>query len=154
MSYFKLINGIKDLLSSIDGINTVTEGYVEEKEKFLENKTTIAHISVESGSVLDNLNTYDVVVSFLDSVVENNNITKDVFMGNDNIQEVYNSTDHKARKFFMEFRKQAEGTNIFIEGLPNLDKTRDYETMNRVAGWDLTFTVGVPNDKINVCEAI
>ena len=154
MSYFKLINGIKDLLNTDIRIKTITEGYISDIDAYKLNIPTMAHIVVDGGSTLENLNTYNVVISVLDIVVENNNLTVDKFIGNDNRQEVYNETDNIIRRFYMMFKRNAEGQDIFIDGAPTFDKVEEYETENRLAGWDLTFTVGVPNDLINVCETI
>jgi len=34
---------------------------------------------------------------------------------------------------------------------PTFDKVLDTETQNRLAGWDLTFNIGVPSPEIDVC---
>ena len=154
MSYFKLINGIKDLLQSDSRIKTVTEGDIDDIDAYKQNIPAMAHIIVNGGTVNDNLNVYNVVVSVLDIVDENNNITQEKFLGNDNLQEVYNSTDNIIRRFYMKFKKQAQGDNIYIDGQPSFDKVLDTETQNRIAGWDLTFSVGVPDLTIDSCQEI
>ncbi len=154
MSYFKLINGIKDLLQTDVRIKTITEGTISDIDAYKQNIPTMAHIVVDGGSTLDNLNTYNVVVSVLDIVVENNNVTEDKFIGNDNRQEVFNETDNIIRRFYMYFKRNAQGQDIFIDGSPTFDKVEEYETENRLAGWDLTFTVGVPNNIIDVCKDV
>lgn len=154
MSYFKLINGIHDLLKEDSRVKTVTEGDIDDLDAYRQNIPTIAHIVVNSGRDSDTLNIYDVVVSVLDIVSENNNITEEKFKGNDNRQEVYNSTDNIIRRFIMRFRKQAEADNIYIVDNPTFDKVLDDETQNRLAGWDLTFSVGVPNTEIDVCKTV
>ena len=132
MSYFKLINGIKDTLRTDARVITITEGYVD-------------------GTIEENLNIYTVVVSVLDIVTENNNITQEKFLGNDNLQEVYNNTDNIIRRFFMLMRRNSIGESIYIDGQPTFDKVLDTETQNRLAGWDLTFNIGVPSPEIDVC---
>tara|TARA_R110002020_G_scaffold216205_5_gene423637 strand:- start:133 stop:597 length:465 start_codon:yes stop_codon:yes gene_type:complete len=154
MSYFKLINGIKELLEVDERVKTITEGDISDLDAYKQNLPTLAHIVVDGGSALENLNTYNVVVSVLDIIVENNNITVDKFKGNDNSQEIYNQTDNIIRRFFMVFNRNAEGQDIFIEESPTFSKVEEYDTENRLAGWELSFTVGVPNDKIDVCDPI
>lgn len=154
MSYFKLIGNIKDILSIDSRIKTITEGEVDDLDQYRQNIPTMAHITVSSGTLEENLNVYNVVVSVLDKVDENNNITIDKFKGNDNRQEIFNKTDNIIRRFFMKFRGQAEGQNIYIDGQPSIDKVLETETSNRLAGWDMSFTVGVPNELIDSCETI
>lgn len=152
MSYFKLINGIKTLLQSDSRVKTVTEGDIDDLDVYKQNIPTLAHIVVSGGTTEDNLNVYDVVVSVLDIVTENNNQTVNKFKGNDNRQEVYNDTDNIIRRFYMKFRNQSEADNIYIVGQPSFDKVLEDETVNRLAGWDITFQVGVPSLNIDGCQ--
>ena len=154
MSYFKLINGIKDMLRSDSRVITITEGDVDDLDAYRQNIPVLAHIVVSSGTVEENLNIYSVVVSVLDIVTENNNITEEKFLGNSNLQEVYNNTDNIIRRFYMKFNKQATEDGLYIDGSPSFDKVLDSETQNRLAGWDLTFNVGVPDLNIDSCETI
>ena len=111
----------------------------------------MAHIIVDGGTVEDNLNVYGVEVMVLDIVSENNNITVEKFLGNDNLQEVYNNTDNIIRRFFMLMRRNAEGQSIYIDGQPTFEKVEEEETQNRLAGWRLSFNIGVPSPEIDVC---
>ena len=151
MSYFKLINGIKDTLRTDARVLTITEGYVDRVDEYRQNIPIMAHIIVDGGTVEENLNVYGVEVMVLDIVTENNNITVEKFLGNDNLQEVYNNTDNIIRRFFMLMRRNAIGESIYIDGQPTFDKVLDTETQNRLAGWDLTFNIGVPSTEIDIC---
>ena len=151
MSYFKLINGIKDTLRTDARVITITEGYVDRVDEYKQNIPIMAHIIVDGGTVEDNLNVYGVEVMVLDIVSENNNITVEKFLGNDNLQEVYNNTDNIIRRFFMLMRRNAEGESIYIDGQPTFEKVEEEETQNRLAGWRLSFNVGVPSSEIDVC---
>ena len=152
MSYFKLIDGVRVLLEADSRVKTITEGDVDDIDLYKQNIPTMAHIIVNSGTVEDNLNVYTLVLSVLDIVTENNNQTIEKFKGNDNRQNVYTTTDNIIRHFFMRFRKQAEGDNIFILGTPTFTKVLEESTSNRLAGWDLNFQVGVPSLIIDSCE--
>lgn len=154
MSYFKLINGLKDILFEDSRIKTVTEGDIDDFDQYKQNIPTLAHIIVSSGTTEDNLNIYSVLVQVTDIVVENNNITVDKFLGNDNRQEVFNDTDNIIRRFYLRFRQQATGLNMYIDGQPTFDKILEEETDNRLAGWSVTFDVGVPNELIEGCETV
>jgi len=151
MSYFKLINGIKDTLRTDARVITITEGDIDDLDAYRQNIPIMAHIVVNNGTIEENLNIYTVVVSVLDIVTENNNITQEKFLGNDNLQEVYNNTDNIIRRFFMLMRRNSIGESIYIDGQPTFDKVLDTETQNRLAGWDLTFNIGVPSPEIDVC---
>ena len=151
MSYFKLINGIKDILRTDARVTTITEGDIDDLDAYKQNIPVMAHIVVNSGTMEDNLNVYDVVVSVLDIVVENNNITIEKFIGNDNKQEVYELTDNIIRRMFMHFKRNSVGQDIFISDNPSLQKVLDTETQNRLAGWEMSFNVGVPSSEIDVC---
>jgi hypothetical protein len=151
MSYFKLINGIKDILRTDARVITITEGEIDDLDAYRQNIPVMAHIVVSSGTVEDNFNVYNVVVSVLDIVVENNNLTEEKFLGNDNRQEVYELTDNILRRFYMFIKRNSIGDDIYISDTPSFDKVLDTETQNRLAGWDLTFAVGVPDTNIDVC---
>lgn len=154
MSYFKLINGIHDLIKNGGGVITITEGQIYNVDSYRQNIPVIAHINISGGSLLENLNTYNCEVAILDLVDENNNLTEDKFKGNDNHQEVFNYTDHIIRRFIMAFRKFSEGQDIYLVGDPTIEAVYPDETQNRLAGWEVSFTVGVPNNLIDVCEPI
>lgn len=151
MSYFKLIYGIKEVLNQDDRVKTITEGDIDDLDAYKQNIPAMAHIVVNSGTVEENLNVYDVVISVLDVVVENNNLTVEKFIGNDNRQEVYEKTDNIVRRFYMYFKRNSIGQDIYIDGQPSFDKVLDMETQNRLAGWELSFSVGVPNPEIDIC---
>ena len=151
MSYFKLINGIKDILRTDARVITITEGDIDDLDAYKQNIPVMAHIVVNSGTMEDNLNVYDVVVSVLDIVVENNNITVEKFLGNDNKQEVYELTDNIIRRMFMYFKRNSVGQDVFISDNPSFQKVLDTETQNRLAGWEISFSVGVPSSEIDVC---
>ena len=151
MSYFKLINGIKDTLRTDARVITITEGDIDDLDAYRQNIPIMAHIVVNNGTIEENLNIYTVVVSVLDIVTENNNITQEKFLGNDNLQEVYNNTDNIIRRFFMLMRRNAEGQSIYIDGQPTFEKVEEEETQNRLAGWRLSFNIGVPSPEIDVC---
>ena len=151
MSYFKLINGIKDILRTDTRVITITEGYTTDFDAYKQNIPVMAHIIVDSGTVSENLNIYSVQLWIVDIVVENNNITIEKFIGNDNLQEVYELTDNIARRFYMKFVRDSEGNDIYLDSLPSFEKVEETETQNRLAGWLLSFDVGVPNPEINIC---
>lgn len=154
MSYFKLIYGIKEIFDADSRVKTITEGDIDDLDAYRQNIPTMVHIVVNSGN--DNINAmeYDVVVSVLDIVSENNNITTEKFTGNDDRQEVFNRTQNIARRFLQSFRKQAEADNIYIVESPSYNKVLDEQTQNRLAGWDLSFTVGVPDLDMDICETV
>ena len=58
MSYFKLINGIKDTLRTDARVITITEGYVDRVDEYKQNIAIMAHIIVDGGTVEDNLNVF------------------------------------------------------------------------------------------------
>ena len=151
MSYFKLINGIKEIFEGDGRVNTITEGYVTDFDAYKQNISPMAHIVIDNGTIEENLNFYSVEVMVVDIVVENNNPTIEKFIGNDNHQEVYNNMDNIARRFFMIFKKNSVGQDIFIEGSPTIDKIEETETENRLAGWRISFNVGVPSEEIDIC---
>lgn len=154
MSYFKLIYGIKEIFDADSRVKTITEGDIDDLDAYRQNIPTMVHIVVNSGNDNINATEYDVVVSVLDIVSENNNITTEKFTGNDDRQEVFNRTQNIARRFLQTFRKQAEADNNYIVESPSYNKVLDEQTQNRLAGWDLSFTVGVPDLDMDICETV
>ena len=51
----------------------------------------------------------------------------------------------------MYLKRNSVGEDIYIDGSPTFDKVEDTQTENRLAGWLLNFSVGVPNPEIDIC---
>jgi hypothetical protein len=154
MSYFKLINSIKDFIEDNNLVNTVLDADVEEKtiDVYERNIYSLAYISVDDLTVGEKLNTYTVTIYFLDYVVENNNLTIEKFKGNSNIQEVYQAMDNALTRLFLKIQFIAKDLNINIINVNTAQKIDQYDTDNRIAGWEGSFQIEVPHDKITVCE--
>lgn len=154
MSYFKLINGIKTVLQEDSRIKTVTEGDIDDFDQYKQNIPAMAHIVVDSADMLDNLNTFSVDINIVDAVVENNNLTIEKFIGNDNRQEVYNDIANVCRRVFQKLRKFSFGDNIYVQDGATLQKIYQFENDNRLVGWAISFIVEVPDLTIDICETV
>lgn len=154
MSYFKLIDGIKEFLETDNLVNTVLDADVEAKtiDVYDRNIYSLAYIEVDDLQPGESLNTYTVVISFLDYVVENNNITVEKFKGNSNVQEVYSAMDNALTRFYLKINYIAQGLNINVININTARKIDQYETDNRIAGWEGSFQIEVPHENITVCE--
>ena len=93
---------------------------------------------------------FNISVMCMDVVDESKNKTTDIFLGNDNEQDVLNTQLAVLNKLIMVLRKGTlHNSQYQLEGDANCEPF--YERFeNKLAGWTATFDVLVAND-ITIC---
>tara|TARA_R100000805_G_C3610769_1_gene111389 strand:+ start:1188 stop:1652 length:465 start_codon:yes stop_codon:yes gene_type:complete len=154
MSYFKLIQGLKEVLEQDSRIKTITEGDIEDFNAYKYDLPAIAHIDVEDGNFEENLTVLDVSIDFVDYVNVEQNITNEKFKGNDNRQEVYNDMLNVSRRVFQKIRKFSFDDKIYVRDAAPIRKIYQFANDNRLVGWTVQFQAEVPDVIIDICETI
>ena len=147
--YSQLLYYIKQLAEQDNYINTVVKGG-EDFDK--------ANIYPIINVVIDNANfPSDAVVSF-DVILEctdirdiNKEIVNDKFEHNDNEIDNHNNTFATLNRIWKIMKRDFNSNNITASENPSLSKIT-YEQKNLVDGWELSFTVQMPNTTLDLCQ--
>jgi hypothetical protein len=149
-TFYEITQVIKNKLQEDLFVNTVTTGDIFKVDL---NKLTIfplSHIIVNSVAYAGPVLNYNISILCMDIVDESKSLTTDIFLGNDNEQDVLNT--------------QLAVANRFLEVLSRGDLAEDYELVNdsanieffterfenKIAGVTVTFDMAIEN-KMTKC---
>ena len=150
MSYYGILNIIKSELEATDLVNTVTQGDIFRIDLAKQTIFPLAHIIVNNATFESNVIRYNISIIAMDVVDISKDETSDVFVGNDNEQDVLNTQLAVLQRVYEVMRRGTLYTDLFqIDGVPNCEPfTERFE--NLLAGWTMTFDVLVKNE-MSIC---
>jgi hypothetical protein len=144
--FYNLLDTVKEELLSSPFVNTVSYGALDRVDI---NKKTIfplAHFMVNGVTYEENILTYNISLLCMDIVDESKDNNTDVFLGNDNEQDVFNTQQAVILRVLDSLNKgDLHGDLYQLEGSPNIEPFVD-RFDNRLAGWAVTLDVTVIND--------
>lgn len=155
ITYYNLLDTIKTQLLEDPQCNSVTEGSIWEIDLSKQTIMPYAHIQVNSASITERTNIFNITVFCMDIVDKSKEPTTDKFKGNDNEQDVLNTQFAVATRLLELMRRGdlrndnfalADGTSPSLEAF-----TERFE--NFFAGWAATFDVEVPNE-MTICGTV
>lgn len=150
--YTELLRYIKSIADSDVFINTVTQGKLDDKDKYKMDIYPLLHIQVNSGNLSNGkVINFDVILECAQVRDENKEIVNDKFFENDNEVDNHNETLAALNRLWNIMYKDFEKVNITSSEDPTLTKFSDAGT-NILDGWGLEFTVEVPNTTLNLCQ--
>lgn len=91
MSYYAILNTLKTELEATNLVNTVTEGDIFRIDLSKQTIFPLAHIMVNNATFENNVIRYNVSIIAMDIVDISKDETTDIFVGNDNEQDVLNT---------------------------------------------------------------
>ena len=150
-SFYDLTTKIKDILQADVNVNTVTFGDVTEVDLNKQTIFPLSHIMINN--VIDNGQTlsYNISVMAMDLVDTSKDETTDIFVGNDNRQDVLNTQLSVLNRLQQKLRKGTPHQDGYhLEGSASLEAFYD-RFENELAGWVSTFNVVTMNN-INICN--
>ena len=155
ITYYNLLDTIKTQLLEDPQCNSVTEGSIWEIDLAKQTIMPYAHIQVNSASITERTNIFNVTVFCMDIVDKSKEETTDKFKKNDNTQDVLNTQFAVATRL-LELMRRGDLRNdnfALLEGSsPSLESfTERFE--NFYAGWAATFDVEVPNE-MTICGTV
>lgn len=148
-AFYQLLTTIKDLLKEDKFCNTVTTGDILSIDL---NKKTIfplSHIIVNQATLSSRVWTFDVSVLSMDLVDISKELVTDLFVGNDNEQDVMNTQLAVQNRFLEVLKKRSDVSLYEISDSTHEPFNERFE--NNLSGWSCTFSVTIPNEMIN-CE--
>jgi len=147
--YYEITQAIKDQLNKDLFVNTVTIGDIFKVDLNKQTIFPLSHIIINSATYQGVTWNYNISILCMDIVDESKSLTTDIFLGNDNEQDVLNT--------------QLMVVNRFLEVLSRGDLSNDYELINtpsveffterfenKLAGVTLTFEMAISN-QMGIC---
>jgi len=148
--FYNVTKQIKEALETEPFVNTVTFGSIDDVDL---NKTTIfplSHVIVNNTTVGTKTLTFNISILSMDIVDISKDEVTDIFVGNDNEQDVLNTQLALQTRVINKLQRGDLYTDLYqVEGDVNCEPFVD-RFENKLAGWAATFDVIVQND-MTVC---
>jgi hypothetical protein len=144
-TFYEITQAIKNKLQEDLFVNTVTTGDIFKVDL---NKLTIfplSHIIVNSVAYAGAVLNYNISILCMDIVDESKSLTTDIFLGNDNEQDVLNTQLAVANRFLEVLNRGALAEDYeLVNGSANIEFfTERFE--NKIAGVTVTFDMAIEN---------
>ena len=148
--FYLLTEKIKDTLLSDLNVNTVTTGDITEVDLNKQTIFPLSHMIVNNVTSSENTLSFNISILAMDIVDQSKDSVTDIFLGNNNEQDVLNSQLAVLNKLVQKLRIGQLYRDLYqVLGDVTLEPFMD-RFENQVAGWTATFDVIIQND-INVC---
>lgn len=148
--FYRVIDTIKDTLSADPNCNTVTYGDITDIDLSKQTIFPLSHIIVNGATSGENIMTFNISVLAMDVVDQSKDEVTDIFRGNNNEQDVFNTQLTVLNKLIQKLRIGSLYEEKYqVDGDVSLEPFVD-RFENEIAGWTATFDVIIPND-VNVC---
>ena len=147
--FYQVTDTIKTSLLSDPNVNTVTTGDITDVDLSKQTIFPLAHIIVNNVTTQEQVLVFNITIMAMDIVNENKDETTDIFVGNDNEQDVLNTQLAVINKIIHLLRRGSLYTSKYqLEGDPVCEPF--YERFdNRMAGWAATMNILIDNDLSN-----
>jgi hypothetical protein len=143
-TFYEITTVIKDQLELDAFVNTVTMGDIFNVDLNKQTIFPLSHIIVNSASYQGNIFVYNISILSMDIVDESKELITDIFLGNDNEQDVLNTQMMVANRFLEVLRRGALYENYNLIGNANIEFfTERFE--NKLAGVTTTFDMSIRN---------
>jgi hypothetical protein len=143
-TFYEITTVIKNQLQLDAFVNTVTMGDIFNVDLNKQTIFPLSHIIVNSASYQGNIFVYNISILSMDIVDESKELITDIFLGNDNEQDVLNTQMMVANRFLEVLRRGALYENYNLIGNANIEFfTERFE--NKLAGVTTTFDMSIRN---------
>ena len=148
--FYLLTDLIKEQLLSDEDVNTVTFGDITQVDLYKQSIFPLSHLIVNSVTSGENVLSFSVSILSMDIVDVSKEETTDIFVGNNNEQDVFNTQLSVLHKLIQKLSIGSLYRDLYqVVGDVTLEPFKD-RFDNELAGWTATFDVMIAND-INVC---
>ena len=148
--FYQVTQVIKDQLLADVNVNTVTTGDITRIDTSKQTMFPLSHLIVNNVGNEDNILRFSLSVLAMDVVNISKEEVVDIFIGNNNEQDVLNTQLAVLNKLVQVLRGGTLHTDLYqLDGSPSFEPFYD-RFENEMAGWALTFDVIIPND-ISIC---
>ena len=148
--FYQVTEIIKNQLLSDPNVNTVTTGDITKIDLSKQTMFPLSHIIVGNVGNEDNVLRFSLSVLAMDIVNVSKEEVVDIFIGNNNEQDILNTQLAVLNKLVQVLRGGTLHQDLYqLDGNPSFEPFYD-RFENEMAGWALTFDVLIPND-ISIC---
>ena len=148
--FYQVTETIKNQLLADVNVNTVTTGDITRIDLSKQTIYPLSHLIVNNVNNEDNVLRFSLSVLAMDIVDVSKEPVVDIFIGNNNEQDVLNTQLAVLNKLAQVLRGGTLFQNLYhLDGNPSLEPFYD-RFENEMAGWAMTFDVIVNND-ISIC---
>ena len=148
--FYQVTEIIKNQLLSDPDVNTVTTGDITKIDLSKQTMFPLSHIIVGNVGNEDNILRFSLSVLAMDIVNVSKEEVVDIFIGNNNEQDILNTQLAVLNKLVQVLRGGTLHQDLYqLDGTPSFEPFYD-RFENEMAGWALTFDVLIPND-ISIC---
>lgn len=149
--FYQITQTIKDQLLADVNVNTVTTGDITDVDLSKQTIYPLSHLMVNNVTLQEQVMSFNISILFMDIVNVSKEPTTDIFIGNNNEQDVLNTQLAVANKLIQVLRMGTLFKDLYqLEGDPNCEPFFD-RFENELAGWSVTFDVLIAND-IDICS--
>tara|TARA_R110000782_G_scaffold134280_1_gene226656 strand:- start:578 stop:1036 length:459 start_codon:yes stop_codon:yes gene_type:complete len=149
--FYNLTDKIKDALLAEPFANTVTFGSLDDIDLNKQTIFPLSHITVNNSTVGTKTITFNVSILAMDIVDISKDETTDIFVGNDNEQDVLNTQLGLLTRVINKLQRGDLFTELYqVEGDVSCEPFVD-RFENKLAGWAATFDVLIQND-MTICN--
>ena len=143
--YYYIVNTLKEYLNNTGFINTITIGDITGVDLAKQTIFPLSHIMVNNATFEGNVIRFNVSLLAMDIVDISKDEATDIFLGNDNEQDVLNTQLAVLNRLYEMLRRGDLYTNNFmVEGNPSCEPFAE-RFENYLAGWTMTFDILVAN---------
>ena len=149
-TFYEITQAIKNKLQEDLFVNTVTTGDIFKVDLNKQTIFPLSHIIVNSVSYQGPVLNYNISILSMDIVDESKDLTTDIFIGNDNEQDVLNTQLAVANRFLEVLNRGSLSDDYeLVNGSASIEFfTERFE--NKIAGVTVTFDMTIQN-KMTIC---
>jgi len=148
--FYLVLDKIKNELLANSSVNTVTTGDLSEIDLSKQTMFPLTHVIVNSVTMQEQTLTFQISVLSMDIVDTSKSSTTDVFIGNNNEQDILNTQLAVINKLTGVLRQGTLYRDMFqLTGDPTCEPFYD-RFENELAGWSCNISIQIPNDQ-NLC---
>tara|TARA_R100001463_G_scaffold28410_5_gene65093 strand:+ start:7622 stop:8080 length:459 start_codon:yes stop_codon:yes gene_type:complete len=149
--FYNLTTKLKDALIAEPFVNTVTFGSLDDVDLNKQTIFPLSHIIVNNTTVAKSTVSYNITILAMDIVDESKEETTDIFVGNNNEQDVLNTQLELLTRIINILQRGTLFSELYqVEGDVNCEPFVD-RFENKLAGWAATFDVLIQND-MTICS--
>jgi hypothetical protein len=144
-TFYGITQAIKNQLQEDIFVNTVTTGDIFKVDLNKQTIFPLSHIIVNSVSYQGPVLNYNISILSMDIVDESKDLTTDIFIGNDNEQDVLNTQLAVANRFLEVLNRGSLSDDYeLVNGSASIEFfTERFE--NKIAGVTYTFDIAIQN---------
>tara|TARA_B110000503_G_scaffold3759_1_gene4922 strand:+ start:383 stop:838 length:456 start_codon:yes stop_codon:yes gene_type:complete len=149
-TFYEITTAIKEQLQLDAFVNTVTMGDIFKVDLNKQTIFPLSHIIVNNASYQGSIWNYNISILCMDIVDESKELITDIFVGNDNEQDVLSTQLMVINRFLEVLRRGLLADDYELIGNPSIEFFVD-RFENKIAGVTATFDMAIANT-MTICN--